>query len=172
MEEVFVKRALGIDRERLTEGLVFKKRREWAELLRRKERELKKFLTEHGGSILPRAGYAQWKYLRERTGPVIETPEDIVASAERLEALLKRQLPKAIPSRQELERLALEYGALREVREALEKADDAKILNWYLKKGPFLDLVAPFIVLEAKQQGLDHRRVAELIVRAVKEGEV
>ncbi len=65
--------------------------------------------------------------------------------------------------------MALTYGALREVREALERADDAQIFRWYLEGKPFLEYVAPLIVLEAKKQDLDHRKVAELIIKAIKE---
>ncbi len=170
MEDEFVRRALGLNAERLADGIVFRKRKEWAKTLRDKEEELRKYIEQHGGTKYPEAGYAQWKYLRSKAGDVITEPEDVVASAERLEELLKRS-PKGIPSKEELQRLALEYGALREVREALERANDPQIFRWYLEGKPFLEYVAPLLVLEAKKQGLNHKRVAELLVKAVKERE-
>jgi len=126
-------------------------------------------LEKHGGTKYPEAGYAQWKYLRSQAGDVVTEPEDVVASAERLEELLKR-FPRGTPSKGELQRLAIEYGALREVREALERADDSQIFRWYIEGKPFLEYVAPLLVLEAKKHGLNHRQVAKLLVKAVKEG--
>lgn len=90
MEEEFVRSALGLNAERLTDGLVFRKRREWVKALREKEEEIRKFLESHRETQYPEAGYAQWKYLREQAGNVITGPEDVVASAERLEKILKR----------------------------------------------------------------------------------
>ena len=168
MEEAFVRKALGLDEKKLTNGLIFKRRKEWVEALRKKEEELRKFLEQHGGTKYPEAGYAQWKYIRERAGNVITTPEDLVASAEKLEGIL-RKTPKGIPSKEKLEQVALEYGALREVREALEGEKDSDIFRWYLERKPFLEYIAPLLVLEAKQQGLDHRRVAELLMKIAKE---
>ena len=44
MEEGFVRKALGIDAEKLTHGMIFKKRKEWAKALKEREEELRKYL--------------------------------------------------------------------------------------------------------------------------------
>jgi len=163
-EREFVRSMLGIEKERLEQGEIFTKRREWLNTLRAAEERIKRHLEEHGGSRFPEAGYRTWKYLREREGETHKTPEDIVASARKLEELIAWK-PKRMPGEKELEQLAIAYGAMREVREALERADGKTIFRWYLERKPFLDYLGPLIVLEAKKRGLDPRRVAEEVMK-------
>ena len=160
----FVRSMLGLEKERLEQGEIFTKRKEWLNTLKAAEESIKRHLEEHGGSKFPEAGYRTWKYLREREEEIHKTPEDLVASARKLEELITWK-PKQTPGEKELEHLAIAYGAMREVREALEGADERTIFRWYLERKPFLDYIGPLIVLEAKKRGLDPRRVAEEVMK-------
>jgi hypothetical protein len=171
VEERFIREVFGIDKENLREGLVFRKRKDWVRTLREQEERLRRIIDRRSGSKLAEAGYATWKMLKEKTGTINTTPSDVVASAEKLEEIMKL-VPESW-DQDAMKKIALHYGAIRDVRETLEKAGDKDILWWILReKGKFLDYVAPIVILEAKKRGLDPHRTAELLVKAIKEGEV